>query len=61
MDEQKVLPFGSARAVRREVHSAIDSLGADGGYVLSPAHNIQPDVSPQNIEAMYEACREKRL
>ena len=61
VDEQKTLPFGSPGDVRREVHEAIESLGPDGGYVLSPAHNIQPDVSPQNILAMYEACREKRL
>jgi uroporphyrinogen decarboxylase len=60
VDEQKVLPFGSPRDVEREVDAAVESLGRDGGYVLSAAHNIQPDVSPQNILAMYGRCRQMR-
>ena len=61
VDEQKVLPFGSVQDVAREVNAAVDSLGRGGGYVLSAAHNVQPDVSPENILAMYAACRERRV
>jgi uroporphyrinogen decarboxylase len=61
VDEQKVLPFGSVNDVAREVNTAVDSLGCGGGYVLSAAHNVQPDVSPENILAMYAACRERRV
>jgi uroporphyrinogen decarboxylase len=59
VDEQKVLPFGSPRAVENEVDAAVESLGRGGGYILSAAHNIQPDVSPENILAMYGRCRGK--
>jgi len=59
VDEQKVLPFGTVADVRREVQQAVDSLGRGGGYVLSAAHNVQPDVPPENIVAMFSACRER--
>ena len=32
----------------------IDDLGERGGYLLAPVHNIQPDVPPENIIAMYQ-------
>jgi uroporphyrinogen decarboxylase len=28
-------------------------LGADGGYILAPCHNIQSISPPENIVAMY--------
>lgn len=60
VDEQKALPFGSEAEVRAEVQRAVDSLGRGGGYVLSAAHNIQPDVPPANIVAMFQACRQAK-
>jgi len=27
-----------------------------GGYILAPAHNIQPDTPPENVVAMYKAA-----
>lgn len=30
--------------------------GKGGGYVLSTVHNIQEQVPPENIVAMFEAC-----
>ncbi len=35
-----------------------DILGRGGGYVLNAVHNIQPEVPPENIIAMYEAGRD---
>jgi uroporphyrinogen decarboxylase len=29
-------------------------LGAGGGYILAPCHNIQPVTPMENIVAMYE-------
>jgi len=58
VDEQKALPFGSESDVRAEVRRAVESLGRGGGYILSAAHNVQPDVPPENIVAMCAACRE---
>jgi uroporphyrinogen decarboxylase len=50
-----MLPRGSPREVELEVRRIIDILGKDGGYVLNPVHNIQPDVPPQNVVALFDA------
>lgn len=56
MDNQQTLPFGSVEDVRREVLDNIRILGAGGGYILAPCHNIQPNTPPENVIAMYETC-----
>jgi len=60
VDTQHVLPHGTADEVREEVRKRIDILGRNGGYVLAPVHNIQPDVPAENIMAMVEEAREYR-
>ena len=35
-----------------------ETLGAGGGWVLCPSHDIQPEVPPQNILAMYRGGAE---
>ncbi len=57
IDTQKVLPLGSADDVRQEVRRMIDILGQSGGYVLNSVHNIQPDVPPENVVAMFDEAR----
>ena len=52
MSIQQLLPFGTPEQVRRETRRMIDEVGRDGGYILSPAHALPPDVPPENIEAM---------
>jgi len=56
IDTQRVLPFGTPDQVRAEVRRRIEDLAPGGGYVLCAVHNIQADVSPENICAMYEAA-----
>jgi len=56
IDTHEVLPYGSVDHVRAEVRRRIADLAPGGGYVLAPVHNIQADVSPQNVCAMYEAA-----
>jgi uroporphyrinogen decarboxylase len=60
IDTQKVLPLGSADDVRQEVRRMIDILGQGGGYVLNSVHNIQPDVPPENVVAMFDEARNYR-
>jgi len=55
VDNQYTLPFGSAGEVRREVVENLRILGAGGGYILAPCHNIQAVSPPENVVAMYEA------
>jgi len=54
IDTQNILPYGSAEDVRREVRKITKILGENGGYVLSAVHNIQADVPPENIVAMFD-------
>lgn len=57
VDTQCVLPFGTPEEVRVEVARCIGDLGQAGGYVLAAVHNIQPEVPPENVIAMFEAAR----
>jgi uroporphyrinogen decarboxylase len=52
-DTQRVLPFGSPEDVREEVKRRLDDLAPGGGFVFCQVHNIQANIQPQNIMAMY--------
>lgn len=57
IDTQRILPYGTAEEVRKEVRRMVKILGVNGGHILSAVHNIQPDVPPENVVAMFdEAC-----
>lgn len=58
IDTQHLLPHGSVGEVKAGVEEQIAILGRGGGYVLGAVHNIQPDVPPENIVAMYRHARE---
>ncbi len=58
IDTMHVLPFGSPEDVAREVKQRICDLAPGGGFVLAAVHNLQPNVPPQNIVAMFSAARE---
>ena len=58
IDTQDTLPHGTPETVREEVKRNVEALMPDGGYVFNTIHNIQADVPPANIVAMYEALQE---
>jgi uroporphyrinogen decarboxylase len=53
-DARYVLPSGTTDEVRREVRRRIADLAPGGGFVFCPIHNIQAEVPPENIVAMYD-------
>jgi uroporphyrinogen decarboxylase len=57
-DTQKKLPNGTPDDIEREVKELIDAMYGGGGYIFAAAHNIQEDVPPENIIAMFRAARE---
>jgi uroporphyrinogen decarboxylase len=57
LDIQETLPFGTPKDVEAEVKLRIETVGPNGGLILGPSHNIQPDVPLENVLAMYEAMR----
>ena len=56
VDNQQVLAYGTVEDVRIEVRECLDALGAGGGYILAPCHNIQPVTPTENIIALYETA-----
>jgi uroporphyrinogen decarboxylase len=56
IDTSHVLPAGSVDDVQAEVRKRIEDLAPGGGYVLAAVHNIQEDVSPENILAMADTA-----
>jgi len=51
-----VLPHGSPEEVTAEVAKKIRALAPGGGYVFSGGHNIQADVPPENIVALFDTA-----
>ncbi|MEG0913948.1 MAG: uroporphyrinogen decarboxylase family protein [Oscillospiraceae bacterium] len=58
IDVQNLMPFGTKDEIVSTVRDYKKFLGAQGGYILSPAHHIQSDTSLENIIAFYEAAKE---
>ena len=58
IDQQDLLPNGTPEQIEAEVAKRIRILGAGGGYMSSPAHMIQSDVSMENVEAFIAAVKE---
>jgi len=58
IDSQKTLPFGSPKEIKDAVRRLIDIMAPGGGFVFSCVHNIQPEVPPENIMAMWATLNE---
>ena len=58
IDTQQVLPKGTPDDVRAEVARRVKDLSP--GYIPTSVHNIQAEVPPQNIVAMFEALKNTR-
>lgn len=58
VETQTTLPFGTVEEIRREVRDRVALLGRDGGHVFATIHNIQPDIPPEKILAIYETVAE---
>ncbi len=60
VDNQNVLPFGSAEDVKKEVEMLMGTLGAGGeGYICASCHNIQAGTPVDNILTMIETVTHK--
>jgi uroporphyrinogen decarboxylase len=58
VDTQDVLPHGTPQDVRDEVQRSLEILAPGGGYVFNTVHNIQADVPPANVLAMWQALHD---
>jgi len=53
-----LLAFGTPEEVKARCRNLIETLGADGGYILDASAIIQSDARIENLQAMTEAARE---
>lgn len=58
IDTHYIMPRGTVDEVREEVWRRLDDLDGKGGYVLATVHDIQAEVPPENVIALYEAADE---
>ena len=57
-DSQRVLPRGTPSEVAENVRRNLEALSPGGGYVFNSIHNIQGEVPPENIVAMFDMAYE---
>ncbi|HWT81343.1 MAG TPA: uroporphyrinogen decarboxylase family protein [Candidatus Methylomirabilis sp.] len=53
-----IMGTGTVQQVRDEVKRRIHDLAPGGGFVFGSVHNIQANVPPENIVAMFDAARD---
>jgi len=57
VDTQELLPRGDSEEIDREVRRLLDCMSSNGGYVFAAAHNLQGDVPPESIVAMFDSAK----
>ncbi len=57
VDTQVVLGTGTPEEVKADVKRNIESLSPGGGFVFAAVHDVQANVPPENIMAMWEAWK----
>lgn len=57
IDQQDLLPNGTDEELEKDIIEKISILGESGGYMISPAHIIQNDVSPERVLKFIELCK----
>ena len=55
-DTQHVLPFASPDEIAHHVREQIEIFAPGGGFVFNQIHNIQEDIPPENIVAMFDTA-----
>jgi len=57
-DASKIMTFADLNGIEEEVKKRIHDFAPGGGFVFASIHNIQPNVPPQNIVAMFKAAQQ---
>jgi uroporphyrinogen decarboxylase len=55
---QSTMSHGSPDDVRAEVKRLMETVGRGGGFILAPAHRIEPECPLENIDAFLEAVEQ---
>jgi uroporphyrinogen decarboxylase len=60
VDTQGILGAGTPLEVKDHVRGNIGALAPGSGFIFAAVHDIQANVPPENVMAMWEAWREGR-
>jgi uroporphyrinogen decarboxylase len=60
IDEVELLPNATPKEVYKETQRIISILGKNGGFIVSPSHQVQGDTSVENVLALFNAVRDFR-
>ena len=50
--------WSDPESIRAEVRERIQTVGKDGGLIISPAYDLEPEVRWENVEAFFAAAAE---
>ena len=56
LSTQRTLPYGTVEDVRKETRRLLE-LGAEGGFILAPAHAVEGDVPLENMLAFIDVAK----
>jgi uroporphyrinogen decarboxylase len=57
--QRAMAELGTVNDLREEIDKRLEALAPGGGYILAPAHNIQPDSTPEKILEIYDYALKK--
>jgi uroporphyrinogen decarboxylase len=58
LGSQSIIPFGTPEELTVEIRRLRSEMGRDGGYILAPAKELQPETPTENAVAIVEAFAE---
>ncbi len=59
LSTQKNFPFGTPQSVIHETEMLIDTFGKNGGIIVAPAHDLEPEVPFENMKAFFDTCQKR--
>ena len=60
VDTQTTLTFGTIDEIKEEVEKMMKIFSTGGGFVFTQVHNIQGNITPEKIMAVYETAKKFR-
>jgi uroporphyrinogen decarboxylase len=54
---QKTIPFGTPDDIDREIKERVKKMGSKGGFIVSPANIMGPEIPMENLDAFARACQ----